>query len=209
MRLTADRLLTWTDLAATGLFAVEGARLGVLAGLDLFGVLVTAFATALGGGIVRDVLLGDVPPASMRSVAYPATALAAGGAVLAAYALWGSAPTGTAMTTLDAAGLSLFAVNGAAKALDHGMNALLAVLLGTMTAVGGGTIRDVLLDVVPGVLVREVYAVAAAVGAAVVVLAVRLGVRRATAMAAGAVVCFALRVVAVQRGWDLPRIAPG
>src|SRR5688572_28324662 len=111
MRLTGDRLLTWTDLAATGLFAVEGARLGVLA------VLVVAFTSALGGGILRDVLIGDLPPASLRSVAYPATALAAGSAVLALYALSQSVPTGAAMRTLDAAGLGLFAVTGAVKAL--------------------------------------------------------------------------------------------
>lgn len=208
-RLTADRLFRWVDLSATALFAVEGARLGVAAGLDVFGVLVVAFASALGGGIVRDVLIGDVPPASLRSVAYPVAALAAGVAVLLAYGVAGSVPTGTAMTTLDAAGLGLFAVTGAVKALDHGMNALLAVLLGTMTGVGGGTIRDVLLGIVPGVLREDVYAVAAALGAATVVVALRRGTGRPAAMAAGAAACFVLRVLAVRWGWDLPRLGPG
>jgi uncharacterized membrane protein YeiH len=208
VRLRADRLLTSIDLAATALFAVEGARRGVLAGLDVFGVIVVASATALGGGILRDLLIGDIPPASLRSVAYPVAALGAGAAVLGLFLTVGSVPTGMAMGVLDAAGLALFAVTGAVKALDHRMNALLAVLLGTMTGVGGGTIRDVLLDIVPGVLRQEVYAVAAALGAATVVLAARFGARRSTAMVAGAVACFALRVAALHWDWDLPRVRP-
>ena len=168
MKVSADRLLGAFDLAATLIFAVEGARAAVLADLDVFGVLVIAFASSLGGGITRDVLIGDVPPASLRSVRYPATAFGAGMLVIAAYHFSDVALTGWGLTAVDAAGLGLFAVTGAAKALDHGMNWLLAVLLvGPSPPWPGGTIRDVLLNEVPAVLRADIYAVAAIFGAAV------------------------------------------
>lgn len=205
MRLAPDRMLRTADLAATALFAVEGAAAGVAAGLDLFGLLVVSFATALGGGIVRDLLIGDVPPAALRSMAYPVVALGGGIVVILAHTAVTAAPA-ELLVVLDAAGLGLFAVTGAAKALDHRMNALLAVLLGTITGVGGGVIRDVLLDQVPAVLRVDVYAVAAAAGATAMVVADRAGLPRAASMTIGAVVCVVLRLVAHALGWQLPRL---
>jgi uncharacterized membrane protein YeiH len=193
------------DLAATGLFAVGGARLGAEADLDLFGVLVVAFVSALGGGILRDVLVGDLPPAAFRSVSYELAAVAGAGIVIVWYQLVREIPSGV-ITPLDAAALGLFCATGTAKGLDVGTNHTLAALLGMITAVGGGVIRDLLLNRVPQVLRVEIYAVAAVVGAAAMVVAVRLEVPRARAMAVGAAVCFTVRMVSVGLDWNLPRV---
>lgn len=205
MRITPSALLKWTDLAATLVFAVEGASAAVVAGLDVFGLLVIAFVTALVGGIIRDVLLGDTPPASLRSVDYAGFAFLGGAGVFLAYQFVSSIPSWL-LTTLDAAGLGLFAVTGAAKALDHGMNELVAVLLGTITAVGGGVVRDMMLNRVPVVLHEHVYAVAALSGALVMVAGTRISRSRPIAMAAGAAACFLLRIVSAWQEWNLPRV---
>ncbi len=144
-----DLLLLAVDLGGTFVFAVEGALAAIEAGLDLFGLMVLSFATALGGGIIRDLLIGATPPNSIRDWRYGATAFAGGGAVFFFYEHFQRVPL-QLMLTLDAAGLSLFAVAGAMKALDFGIHPLLATLMGTMTGVGGGTVRDVLLNRCPG-----------------------------------------------------------
>lgn len=108
--------------------------------------------------------------------------------------------------TLDAAGLALFAVAGADKALEFGINPLIAVLMGGVTGVGGGTVRDMLLAQIPGVLRTDVYASAALAGATVVVVGVRMKIRRGIAMSLGAAVCFTLRMVAVWQHWNLPKV---
>lgn len=205
MRLRPVRLLTVADLAATLLFAVEGGALGAAAGLDLFGVLVVASATAVGGGIVRDLLLGDVPPAALRSVAYPAVIAIGWLLVVVLYSGVRAIPT-QVLVTLDAAGLALFCVVGAIKALDFKVNPVLAVLLGTITGVGGGVMRDLLLREVPAVLRTDIYAVAAGLGAVVLVVGRHFGMPRAAAMAAGAVACLTLRLVSVAFGWHLPQV---
>ena len=136
------------DLVATFLFALQGGATAAAAGLDVFGILVVAFVVALGGGVVRDVLIGDVPPAAFRSTIYPVVAFVGGAAAALLYGVVREIPPLT-LGSLDAAGLALFAVVGAAKAPDHGMNPLLAALLGTLSAVGGGVPRDILLGHVP------------------------------------------------------------
>uniref|UniRef100_UPI0015F05EFE trimeric intracellular cation channel family protein n=1 Tax=Pseudonocardia pini TaxID=2758030 RepID=UPI0015F05EFE len=156
-RLRPAHLLRPVDLAGTGLFALQGGLTAAAAGLDVFGVLVLSFVTAVGGGIVRDVLLGDTPPAAFRDLAYPVTAFAGGGVVVVLYGLVRDVPR-EVLIPLDAAALALFAVVGAAKAVDHGMSPLLAALLGTVSGVGGGVMRDVLLGGVPLVLRSDVYA---------------------------------------------------
>jgi uncharacterized membrane protein YeiH len=203
--ITPAKLLTAVDLAATAVFALEGAAAGVIAGLDVFGMLVIAFCTALVGGIARDLLLGDTPPAALRSIVYPVVAFAGGAVVFISYQVVNSIPSWL-LTGLDAAGLSLFAVLGARKALDHRLNGLAAALLGTVAAVGGGVVRDVLLNRVPIVLTAHVYAVAALAGAAVVVIGQKLGWARTAGLAAGAAACFALRIVSVTQHWNLPRV---
>lgn len=201
---TRARLLAGVDVGATLVFAVEGALAGAAVGVDVLGLFVVAFATALGGGIVRDLIIGDVPPAAFRSTLYPLVAFAGALVVMLLHTvLEGHAES--AIDVLDAVGLSLFAVVGAAKALDHGLQPLSAVMLGAVSAVGGGVIRGVLLDEVPTVLRADVYATAALLGAAVMVGASLLRVTRARAMVAGAAACFGLRMTAVWLDWNLPR----
>ncbi len=204
MRFTAGRLLTAADLAATCLFAIEGAIVARYADLDVFGILVIGFVTALVGGIVRDVLIGYTPPASLRSALYPVTAFAGAAAVILLDRLVSQLPTALLQFT-DAAGLALFAVVGATKAVDFKINGLVAALLGAVSAVGGGVTRDILLNTVPAILRQDIYAVAALAGAATTVLALRLHAPRAVAMSVGFAVCFLLRMVSVWQGWNLPR----
>jgi len=200
-----DLLLLVIDLAGVLVFAVEGALAGIRAELDLLGLMVVAFATALGGGMIRDLLIGAIPPNSVRDWRYPATAFLGGGAVFFFYQFFQNVPA-ELMTTLDAAGLALCAVAGAGKAIEFGINPMLAVLMGGVTGVGGGTIRDVLLTRVPGVLRTDVYAAAALAGAVVVVIGLKTKLPRGLVMTLGAVVCFALRMVAVARHWNLPKV---
>ncbi|HZY63181.1 MAG TPA: TRIC cation channel family protein [Edaphobacter sp.] len=200
-----DFLLLVVDLLGTLVFAIEGAMAGIRANLDLLGLLVVSFATALGGGVIRDVLIGAVPPNSIRDWRYGTTAFVGGGMVFFFYQFFQSVPQ-SLMITLDAAGLALFAVAGTEKALEFGINPLVAVLMGGVTGVGGGTIRDVLLTQVPGVLRTDVYAAAALAGAIIVVVCIRVKVPRGLAMSFGAAVCFLLRMVAVWRHWNLPKV---
>jgi uncharacterized membrane protein YeiH len=200
-----DVLLLAVDLAGTFVFAVEGAMAAIAAGLDLFGLLVLSFATALGGGIIRDLLIGATPPNSIRDWRYGATAFAGGGAVFCFYQFFQRVPPDL-MLTLDAAGLSLFAVAGAMKALEFGIHPLLATLMGAITGVGGGTVRDLLLNRVPGVLQTDIYAVAAIAGAVVMLVALKARLPRSITMIAGGVFCFTLRMVALARHWNLPKV---
>jgi uncharacterized membrane protein YeiH len=204
LRPHAAHLLLALDLMGTALFAAEGASTGVQAGLDVLGLLVLGFVTALGGGIVRDLLIGDVPPSSIRNWIYPAVALMAAAAVFVLHAYTASINPWL-VTTLDAAGLSLFAVAGATKALEFRLHPLLATMMGGITGVGGGTIRDLLIGQVPKVLRADVYAAAALFGAAIVVLGMRLRLKPVVASTAGIVACFALRMLAVYYHWNLPR----
>lgn len=205
-RLRPAHLLRTVDLAGTGLFALQGGLTAAAAGLDVFGVLVIAFITAVGGGIIRDLLLGDTPPAVFCDLAYPITAFAGGAVVVLLYTTVRDVPRDV-LIPLDAAALALFAVVGAAKAIDHRMSPLLAALLGTVSGVGGGVIRDVLLGGVPLVLRSDVYAVAALAGAGVTAVGLRYGAPRVLVLALGAVVTIVLRLVAVWQGWNLPRVA--
>lgn len=203
MTTRAGQVVLAADLAGTFVFGLEGAFAAIHAHLDLFGVLVLAVVTAVGGGILRDVLIGAVPPQAVRDWTYPAIAVAAGLLAFTAHRFLFHIPT-SVLILLDAAGLALFAVAGTEKALDYKLNPAAAVVLGTITGVGGGTIRDVLLSEVPSVLNADIYATAALAGALVVVLARRLNVTPAVAATAGGCACFLLRVLSVQHHWQLP-----
>jgi uncharacterized membrane protein YeiH len=200
--LTMNTLLLIADLVGTFVFALSGATAATRRRLDFFGVLVLSFAAASCGGIARDLLIGAVPPAALRDWRYLAAAVCAGVITF----LW--APLlerlQNPVRMFDAAGLALFAVSGAQKALAFGLNPVMAALLGMLTGIGGGMVRDVLLADVPMVLRTEVYAVAALAGAGVVVIGGALGLSSATTMIAGALICFGLRMLAVQRRWQLP-----
>jgi hypothetical protein len=132
------------DFAGTFLFAVEGATAAVLSDLDFFGVMVLGFTTALVGDVVRDLLIGAVPPRSIRDWRFPVVAFTGAGVVFFLHRYVQRIPS-PVMVTLDAACLGLFAVAGAEKALAYQINPFIATLMGTITAVGGGTVRDILL----------------------------------------------------------------
>jgi uncharacterized membrane protein YeiH len=194
------------DLAGTFAFALNGALTAVrTVHVDIVGVVALGMITAVGGGILRDVLL-DAPPAAFVDWRYLAVA-AAGGFIVFLCARWLDRFTG-AIDVLDAAGLSLFAVVGAGKALALGVGPAPAVILGAVTAVGGGTVRDVLIRQIPGVLSRGLYAIPALVGAGLLVIAERagvdhvLGVPVALGAAAG---CFLIRTAGLRFGLDAPK----
>ena len=190
------------DLGGTFVFALSGAAAGVRYRLDLFGVLVLAFAAGNSGGIARDVMIGAIPPAAVGDWRYIAVSMLAGFVTFFWYRL--IARLKSPVLLFDAAGLALFAVSGASKALAFHAGPVAAALLGMLTGIGGGMVRDVLVRDIPTVLRTELYAVAALIGAAVVVVGGMLHVPSSEAAVAGALLCFALRFVAMRRGWQLP-----
>jgi uncharacterized membrane protein YeiH len=190
------------DLLGTFVFALSGAVVGVRHRLDVFGVLALSFAAGNAGGILRDVLIGAVPPAALRGWWYIAASLGAGLVTFRWSRLVDRLRSPVQL--LDAAGLALFAVSGARKALAFDVAPLSAVLLGTLTGIGGGVLRDLLVAEVPTVLRREIYAVAGLAGAAVVVLGELLRLPSLPLAVAGAGLCFGLRYATVRRGWHLP-----
>jgi uncharacterized membrane protein YeiH len=196
------QLLLVFDLGGTFVFAISGAMLGVRRGLDIFGVLVLAFAASSAGGMARDLLIGSVPPAALSDWRYCTVAMAAG---LMTF-FWYSpiSRLQTAILVFDAAGLALFAVAGATKALGFGLNPLTAAVLGMLTGIGGGITRDLLVARTPDVLRRDLYAVAALAGSTLVVVGYRLAWPPGATAIGAAAVCFGLRLVAIRRGWNLP-----
>jgi uncharacterized membrane protein YeiH len=204
-RTNSDALLNAFDLAGTLVFALEGAMRAIRGELDFLGLLVLAFVTAVGGGIIRDLLIGATPPAAIRDWRYFGIAILGATAVSFFYQ-WVQAIPDQLIITLDAAGLGLFAVAGVEKALDYKMHPLMAVVMGGITGVGGGTVRDLLLAQVPSVLRKDVYASAALAGGVVMVLLLKAKAPRAIAMVAGGSACFLLRMVGVARHWNLPRL---
>jgi uncharacterized membrane protein YeiH len=201
-----NTLLVSFDLAGTFVFALSGGMAGVKHRLDLFGVLVLAFAAGNSGGIARDVMIGALPPAALSDWRYIAVSILAGLITFYWYQIINrlSSP----VLVFDAAGLALFAVAGAGKALAFHAGPLAATLLGMLTGVGGGMMRDVLVREIPTVLRTELYAVAALIGAAVVVVGRMLHLPSSVAAVAGAVLCFGLRFIAMRRGWQLPIAKP-
>lgn len=190
------------DLGGTFAFAISGAMAGIRRHLDVFGVLVLSFAASSVGGILRDLLIGAIPPAALVDWRYLTVSVAAG--LLAFF--WSSAirRLRNPVRLVDAMGLAFFAVSGTEKALAFGLSPVMAALLGMLTGVGGGVARDVLLAEVPAVLRSDLYAVAALVGAGIVVGGVMLHLPLIVPAVVGGLVCFGLRVMAIRWGWQLP-----
>jgi uncharacterized membrane protein YeiH len=200
------RLILLLDLIGTFVFAVEGAARAMGAHLDVFGVMAISFVTALGGGMARDVLIAAAPPQALRDWRYPVTAFAAGLLTFGFYSALTRVPE-AALIVLDAGGLAMFAIAGAEKSLSLGMNGLAAVLMGGVTGVGGGVMRDVLLNKVPSILRTDIYATAALAGAAILVASQRAGLSQRRAAALGVTSCLVLRLSAVWLHWNLPQAA--
>jgi uncharacterized membrane protein YeiH len=198
---TATLVLT-LDLIGTFVFAISGAASGVKSRLDVFGVSVLAYVAGNAGGIARDVLIGALPPAAISDWRYVATSLIAG---LATFLWYPEIRRLQSIVLLfDAAGLATFAVAGTQKALAFGAHPVAAALLGMLTGIGGGMVRDLLVNEIPVVLRAELYAVAALAGAAIVVAGHLLHWPPAPTAVAAAVVCFVIRFIAIRRGWRLP-----
>jgi uncharacterized membrane protein YeiH len=200
-------LLLALDLTGTFAFALNGALTALRATrLDIVGVVTLGMITALGGGTIRDVFLDSLPPATFLDWRY--LAVAAVGGLIAFFAGSHLERINRTINVLDAAGLSLFAVTGALKAVDLGFGPAQAVIVGAITGVGGGTIRDVLIRQVPSVLSSGLYAVPALVGATTVVVADLLDIRGPVAAVGAAALCFAIRMIGVHYDVDAP-LPPG
>jgi len=195
------------DLAATFVFALSGAMQGVKSRLDLFGVLVVAYAAAVSGGIARDLLIGAVPPAAIADWRYVTVAAAAG--LVGFFASDALGRLKTPVLLFDAAGLCLFAVTGTQKALAFGLEPVMAAILGMITCIGGGVARDLITQQIPHVLRSELYGVAALAGAGSVALGAWLGVPVLPTIAFGAALCLFLRLMSIYRGWRLPMARSG
>jgi uncharacterized membrane protein YeiH len=201
---TESPLLLALDLAGTFAFALNGALTAVrVANPDIVGVVTLGVITALGGGIIRDIMIDYLPPATFSDWRYLAVATA--GSLLAFFLGRRLQRLLGAITALDAAGLSLFAVTGAGKALEFGLGPVQAVILGAVTGVGGGTLRDVLIQRIPVVLRKELYAIPALAGAAVTVVSIRLGIYGVPAAVLAAAVCFTIRMLGVRFDVNAPR----
>ena len=193
------------ELVGTFVFALSGAAAGVKHRLDLFGVLVVSAATATAGGITRDVLIGAVPPVALRDWRYLGMSILAGLVVFfSSHRAQREQRLRNLILTFDAGGLALFAVSGTQTALGYGLNPVMAALLGMLTGIGGGILRDVLVSDIPVVLHSDLYAVAALAGALVVVAGHGLNAPPTVSAVAGAAVCFGIRLLALWRGWRLP-----
>jgi uncharacterized membrane protein YeiH len=198
-------LILWLNLAGTFIFGLSGGLAAAKARLDLFGIVVLSAVVGMAGGITRDLLIG-VPPATFRDWRYLAAVGAAGlVCFFGARALERFKP---GVLVFDAFGLGLFCVTGATKALDLGLGPAQAILLGAITGIGGGMLRDVLLREVPGVLRHELYAIPALLGAAVLVLAQKSGIDSPALPVAAAAVCIGVRLIGLRLGVNVPT-APG
>lgn len=195
-------LLLVLDLVGIGVFALSGALTGVEKKLDLFGVLALSNTTALGGGIIRDVLIGVTPPATFTDSRYLVVPAVCG--VLVFYVHPAVTRVRRPLMVFDAAGLSLFAVAGAQKSIDAGLNTPSSIGVGMITAVGGGIMRDVLVREIPLVLHREIYATAALLGATIVAVGDRVSWAPTPVAVTGALATFAVRVISKWRGWSAP-----
>jgi len=195
------------NLAGTFAFGLTGGILAVRKKMDLFGVLVLSVATGLGGGIIRDLILGHTPPTTLVDWRYLAAAGVAG--LLVFFDFGQIVRWSRFVTAFDAIGLAIFTVTGTTIALGAGLSPVPSTLLGMLTGIGGGVLRDILAAEVPLVLRSEIYAVASLFGAIIITLANLAGVLGPPAEIVAALATFVLRMVSVWRGWKIPIAHPG
>jgi uncharacterized membrane protein YeiH len=195
------------NLVGTFAFGLSGGILAVRKKMDLFGVLVLSVATGLGGGIIRDLILGRTPPTTLVDWRYLLAAGLAG--LLVFFDFRQIVRWSRFVTAFDAAGLAIFTVTGTTIALSAGLGPVPAALLGMLTGIGGGAVRDILAAEVPLVLRSEVYAVASLLGAIMITLANQAGILGSPVEILAALATFVLRMVSVWRGWKIPIAHPG
>lgn len=202
------------EILGTVAFTLSGVMTAIKKDLDLLGVVVLGTITAVGGGGLRDVLLGILPPMLFRTPIYVMVAVAV--SLLAFFIAYGMGERFTdrmerlspMINVLDAIGLGIFVVVGVRAALQVGFadNAFLAVFVGTVTGVGGGLMRDQLAGLIPMVLQKRVYALAALIGASAYYVLVRCGVTEWVCLGTGVGLVIAIRLMAAHFRWSLPRI---
>jgi uncharacterized membrane protein YeiH len=199
----ASATLVVLDLVGIFVFAISGALVAVRKGLDVFGVLVLAGTTGLGGGFLRDVLIDATPPAALADWRYLLVPVAAGLITFVFHPALGRMER--LVNIFDAFGLALFCVTGALKALDFGLTPLPAALMGMVTGIGGGMARDLLAGRVPVVFRGELYATPALAGAAIAVVgAYYLELPEGVVAILGGGVCLGWRLLAIWRHWRAP-----
>lgn len=195
-------LLLVLDIVGIAVFAVSGALVAVDKKLDIFGVIFLAVGTALGGGFIRDALIGATPAAALTDWRYLATPAIAG--LIVFYVHPSVARWSRLFLLVDAAGLGLFAVAGTRKAIDFGVGPLGSSAIGILTAIGGGMIRDILVREIPVVLHREIYATAALLATIVVVVGDRLRIDDVLVAVIAICLAFCIRVVSRWKNWAAP-----
>lgn len=193
------------ELVGIYVFATSGALKAIQKDFDAVGILVLAMVTALGGGILRDVIIGDTPPAAFTNTNYLIIPLVAAAVTFFAHPV--VERLAVTMLVFDAAGLGLFCVTGTLKALEYNLGALQAVLLGVTTAVGGGVLRDITARETPALVKvdTDLYSIPAAAGATVVAIAYHTDLSMPVVVICAAVFVFAFRVLAMLRHWTAPR----
>jgi uncharacterized membrane protein YeiH len=191
------------DLIGTAAFAASGAWVGVRKQMDLFGVLVLGVVTAVGGGTLRDLLLGDIPPFSLKDENYIYVSIAIALIVFVNRNRFKKLEK--PLLYFDAIGLGTFVVIGTTKALDFQMGWLGATLMGVMTGTAGGVIRDILANQVPLILRREIYASACVAGGVLLVALEHFGTIRSTAALLAAAAVIIIRLLAIHYDWTLPK----
>jgi uncharacterized membrane protein YeiH len=202
-----DLFLYALDLIGTFAFAISGATVGVRYRLDFFGVLVLSFAAAVSGGIFRDLLIGATPPAALVGWHYLGISCLAG--IITFFRYESIEKLRNPVQIFDALGLALFAVTGASKALAFGLGPVSATLLGMLSGIGGGMMRDILVARTPVVLRSDLYALAALAGASVIVIGNRFDLPELPVLLVAAGLCFGLRFAAIRYDWHLPIASPG
>lgn len=200
--MSATTLLLVLDLVGIAVFGVSGALAGVDKNLDLFGVLFLSVATGIGGGFMRDALIGSTPAAALTDGRYLLVPIVVG--LIVFYVHPAMARLSRIFLLVDAAGLGLFAVAGARKALDFGVPAVGACGIGLLTAIGGGIIRDVLVREIPAVLHREIYATAALLATVIVVVGDKTDLNNVATAAVAIAAAFSLRVISRWKQWSAP-----
>jgi uncharacterized membrane protein YeiH len=200
-----DLLLVVTNVVGIVAFSVAGSLKAIERRMDLLGVLTLGFSTSLAGGIIADVLLGKFPPSNLTEVQYPAIAIVSSAMTFAFFRK--VSKLRRPLLYADALGLGAFTASGASLAYSVDPNPVLVTLVGTITAVGGGVLRDVLANEVPLVLTREFYATAAIIGSLTYYALAYLGLFRGYLTAVVLLLTFALRVAAIRGNWRLPTVA--
>jgi uncharacterized membrane protein YeiH len=206
--ISIDIVLLWLDLIGVFFFAVSGSLFAARKQFDFVGSILLASIAALGGGVIRDIVINAGPPIAFTNPAYLAPPLLA---AMLVYYLFSSVQRFTSLLTLfDAGGLALFCITGTLKAISAGMNPVAAILLGVTTGVGGGLLRDITANEIPTLFNnRDIYALPAFVGAGLTTLMWHLGLFSGLTACVIAGVVFAFRVTAWRRSWYVPLAVRG